>query len=370
MPRHNHQYSEVPIDIVVPWVDGSDPDWLVEFNKYKKLEIDSNIDSSDTENTPNQSVTVHSSSEEQPAEFDAGEERYRDWDLLPYWFRAIEQNAPWVRKVFFVTWGHIPKWLNTDHPKIQIVRHDDYIPKQYLPTFTSICIELNLFRIPDLSEHFIYFNDDVYLTQQTCPEDFFVDGKPRDAAILGIIKQNNLQNFMPYTELNMLGIINTEFSKPEVIHKNRRKWFSLKYRKALLKNLLLAKWSSVFTGFYNFHSCQPLKKSTCREVWDKYGYILDKVCHHRFRTRNDINQYLFRYWQICKGDFEPSAVKSDYFTIGQISVEKAREVLNDKSYNTVCVNDDDPEEMNFAYEQQQMRALFEEKFRQKSSFER
>ena len=104
MPRHNHQYSEVPIDIVVPWVDGSDPDWLVEFNKYKKLEIDSNIDSSDTENTPNQSVTVHSSSEEQPAEFDAGEERYRDWDLLPYWFRAIEQNAPWVRKVFFVTW--------------------------------------------------------------------------------------------------------------------------------------------------------------------------------------------------------------------------------------------------------------------------
>lgn len=26
--------------------------------------------------------------------------RYRDWEFMKYWFRAVEQNAPWVNKIF------------------------------------------------------------------------------------------------------------------------------------------------------------------------------------------------------------------------------------------------------------------------------
>jgi len=72
----------------------------------------------------------------------------------------VEQFAPWVRKIHFVTCGQKPEWLNADHPKLSLVNHSDYIPQQFLPTFNSSLIEIYLHRIPDLTEHFVYFNDD------------------------------------------------------------------------------------------------------------------------------------------------------------------------------------------------------------------
>ena len=76
------------IDFVLTWVDGSDPDWLAQRREYQ----------------PGRGT-------------DAGESRYRDWDNLQYWFRGVEKFAPWVNKIYFVTWGHVPKWLNTAHEK-------------------------------------------------------------------------------------------------------------------------------------------------------------------------------------------------------------------------------------------------------------
>lgn len=63
--------------------------------------------------------------------------RYRNLDNFHYWFRAVERYAPWVNKIHLVTWGHIPEWLNTAHPKLNIIKHEDYIPEKYLPTFNS-----------------------------------------------------------------------------------------------------------------------------------------------------------------------------------------------------------------------------------------
>ena len=64
--------------------------------------------------------------------------------LLKYWFRAVEAYAPWVGQVHFITWGHLPEWLNTQCPKLHIVNHEDYIPEKYLPTFSANPIELNI----------------------------------------------------------------------------------------------------------------------------------------------------------------------------------------------------------------------------------
>ena len=141
--------STHPIDIVIPWVDGSDPVWQADHAKYR----------------------ASKSADNHPA-------RYREWGLFRYWFRGIEQNAPWVRKVHLLTYGHLPAWLEPDHPKLHIVNHRDFIPEEYLPTFSSHTIELNMHRIPDLAEHFLYFNDDVYLMKPSQPEDFFRDDLP------------------------------------------------------------------------------------------------------------------------------------------------------------------------------------------------
>src|SRR5699024_12780724 len=92
--------------------------------------------------------------------------RFRDWDNLQYWFRAVEEYAPWVNKIHFVTWGHIPNWLNTEHPKLNVVKHEDFLEKQYLPVFNSRAIEINLHKIPGLAEKFVYFNDEMFITDR------------------------------------------------------------------------------------------------------------------------------------------------------------------------------------------------------------
>lgn len=120
------------MDFVLTWVDNHDEAWLSDYRKYRK---------------EGQSGT-HAA-------------RFRDWENLRYWFRGVEQFAPWVDKIYFVTYGHLPSWLNTDHPKLKVVGHQDFIPSKYLPTFNSRTIELNLHRIHGLSSDFVYFNDDI-----------------------------------------------------------------------------------------------------------------------------------------------------------------------------------------------------------------
>ena len=132
------------IDFVVTWVDMNDPKWKADFSKYSKKGID---------NTTN--------------EF--SEARFRDHGFLKYWFRGIEKFAPWVRKIHFVTSGQKPEWLNVDHPKLSLVNHSDYIPEKFLPVFNSCLIEIYMHKIPDLTEHFVYFNDDFF--SQTRPMD-------------------------------------------------------------------------------------------------------------------------------------------------------------------------------------------------------
>ena len=327
-----------PIDFVIPWVDGSDPAWKAVHDQY----------------------TADSSS-------DNSEARYREWDLFRYWFRAVERYAPWVRTIHFVTFGHVPSWLNLNHPKLHIVNHKDYIPEEYLPTFSSHTIELNLHRIPGLSEHFVYFNDDVYLTAAMKPEDFFQNGKPVDTAVFGVIKNSDTTNYMPYIMLNMMGIINERFPKRDMLRKNFFKWITWKNGKGVLNNLYLLPWGT-HTGFRNYHTANPFCKSTFEEVWKEEAHILDQTCRHRFRSREDVNQYLMRYWQLCKGDFVPRKPNSDYFTIGQKSAEEAEKILNDKRYSIVCVNDD-PMGFDFEEEKNNLRDIFEKKFAVPSRFE-
>ena len=117
------------IDIIIPWVDGNDPKWLKERDRIsKKYQINEKANSN---------------------------VRYESWDNLQYVFRGIEKFMPWVDKAFLVTCGHLPEFINVDNPKLRIVKHSDYIPQEYLPTFNSNVIELNYHRIDELSENFI-----------------------------------------------------------------------------------------------------------------------------------------------------------------------------------------------------------------------
>ena len=143
-----------PVDVVYTWVDGSDPTWLA-----KKASA-----SATSHTLPPTSAAVT---------------RFVSRGELKYSLRSLEMYAPWIRRVWLVTDGQVPFWLDTTHPKVRMVDHTEIIPAQYLPTFNSHVIEAHLHRIPDLAEHFLYFNDDVLLARPTSAEYFFAgNGNP------------------------------------------------------------------------------------------------------------------------------------------------------------------------------------------------
>ena len=97
---------------------------------------------------------------------------------MKFWFRGVEKFAPWVRKIHFVTCGQKPEWLDENHPKINLVNHKNFIPEQFLPSYNSVVIERYLHKIPDVSEHFVYFNDDFYIINHLDKSRFFQNGLP------------------------------------------------------------------------------------------------------------------------------------------------------------------------------------------------
>jgi len=265
------------IDIVIPWVDGSDPEWQQDFKKYAVLEMgrDNNT-----------------------------EIRYRDWDNLQYLFRGIEKFAPWVRKVHFVTTGQKPKWLNLNAPKLNFVRHEDFIPKEWLPTFSVRPIELNLHRIKGLSEQFVYFNDDYFLLRPVKPERFFKNGFPCDMAILDTLPMGGPRGHMLMNDMN---VVIQHFRKNSVLKHHLWKFINPLYGSQLLRSIPLMPFS-VFPGFRNHHMPQAFLKSTFQEVWEVEEPLLREVSSHRFRDITDVNQYMLRFWQFMTGRFHPANI--------------------------------------------------------------
>ncbi len=304
-------YNNV-IDFVIPWVDPSDKEWQLQHRRCAE-ELGKTV------------------------VFDDSESRYRDWDTLRYLFRGIEKFTPWVRKVHFITCGHLPKWMNTKAEKLHIVKHTDYMDSRYLPTFSSHTIELNMHRISDLAEQFVYFNDDILLLRPMKPEDFFKNGKPRDYAILNPAISSHRYSVLD-TAITDIEIINDYFSKNRVIAKHPFKWFNIRYGVNNLKTLALMPWPR-FAHLYGRHLCNSFLKSTFEELWKKEYSVLDETSSHKFRTRRDVNQWLMREWQLAKGCFEPiSPNRGKYFVLKDDNTELLNTIRSGK-YAVICAND-------------------------------
>lgn len=301
------------IDFVITWVDGNDPDWLAQ--KLECLGTSADDRSADTRNV-----------------------RYRPWDTFRYLFRGIDTYAPWVRKVHLVTWGHLPTWLNAGNPKLNVVKHADYIPEKYLPTFSSRTIEFNFHRIPGLAEKFVNFNDDMMLIKPVKPTDFFYDGLPCDSAVLSPYKVVADDWF--YAPVTNIAVINKYFTPHKSMAESPLKWFNLKYGKDLLHTLTMLPYPE-FYGFGNYHLPDSFLRSTFEELWEREPELLDSVCSHKFRVRTDPNQWLFQGWQLASGKFHPrSKAIGAYFSItGESDAKVAASYITNRKGKLVCLND-------------------------------
>ncbi len=334
------------IDFVVTWVDGSDRAWRAEKARYEGGG---------------------------PAEeglTDDGEERYRDWGLFRYWFRGVEKFAPWVRKVHLVTWGHLPPWLDTDHPKLHIVRHEDYIPGEYLPTFNSNVLEIYLHRIEGLSRQFVYFNDDFYLVGPVKPETFFRGGRPCDMLAFQPVVANPKNPVMSHLYLNNSLVLCKYFDKRENVRSQPGKYFKPGYPPLYFFYNLLELAFPLFTGFYTVHGPSPFLRETFEEIWEKEGELLTAMSANRFRSQRDVTPYLFREWQKLSGNFVPCNVQKwfRYYDVTEDNSDLAR-ILAGKKKKVVCINDG-----RIAGDMEraagQLREAFERILPRKSAFEK
>lgn len=298
------------IDFVITWVDMNDPAWQKDFAKYSGR-IDNAVN-----------------------EF--SEARFRDYGLLKYWFRGVEKFAPWVRKIHFVTCGQKPEWLDENHPKLNLVSHEDYIPNEYLPVFNSSLIEIYLHKIPDLSGHFVYFNDDLFIINHLPEERFFINNIPNDIAAF---RTNMGRSLWSRCLKNNIRIINQRFSKKEILARDFEKWHDPSYGKKANLTRLLSPYGK-FVTLRTPHNAQPYLKATFEEVWEYAGDELRKASKNRFRSPEDYTQELFRTWQICRSNFNPYNTYQDTKMFPLVVKSKqAVKAIREQSYKLVCLND-------------------------------
>lgn len=298
------------IDFVITWVDMNDAAWKESFAKY----------SGKIDNTKNE----------------VSEARFRDYGLLKYWFRGVEKFASWVRKIHFVTCGQKPDWLDVNNPKLNLVSHKDFIPNEFLPSFNSVVIERYLHKIPDLAEHFVYFNDDFFITNSITKERFFRNGLPCDIAAF----QYNPNWSQWYIRIkNNIRVINEHFNKKEVITQYKDKWFNKSYGSKACWNYILKPYDK-FVTLRAPHNAQPYLKSTFEEVWAAAGTELAETSENRIRALNDLTPELFRTWQICKGNFEPYNTYQDtkMFPL-MVKPKQAVRAISEQRYKLICLND-------------------------------
>ena len=328
------------IDFVITWVDGEDPKWLEEKKKY-----DNTIDYFN----------------------DVRIVRYRDLGILRYWFRGVENNAPWVNKIFFVTWGHIPDWLNTENQKLVIAKHSDFIPEKYLPTFNSCAIEMNLHRIKGLSECFVYFNDDMYLLNKTRKEDFFKKGKPCDAAILSIIMPCGKDMF-EHRLVNNSIVLNRHYSQRKTIMRHPFQWINIRYNTKQIQSIPLL-FKKRFSTLRNSHLPASLQKSTFEYLWKNEREVMENTSSQRFRSITCVNPWLIQAFQIASGNFAPRNPRIGKYYENSDDMSEIIHVIKKSKKKMVCINDDitvsDIEKVKMELEK-----AFIERFPQKSSFEK
>lgn len=282
------QFEDVlfPVDVVYTWVDGADPVWLEEKERTVGLPDESSSDD--------------------PS-------RFRDREELRYSLRSVARYAPWVRHIFLVTAGQRPRWLADETPGLTMVDHREIFPEQDLPNYNSHAIESRLHRISGLSEHFLYFNDDVILGRPVRPENFFLsNGSSKFFLSRSTIPPG------PPTEL-------------EQAHEKARK-----LTRDALRGLVGREANQLFK-----HTPHAFRKTILQELEEVLPDEFAQTAANRLRDPRDlVLVWLYHYYAYFTGRSVPANIAYNYFDPSrQADARALRQLLRVRSLDTFCLND-------------------------------
>lgn len=235
------------IDAVITWVDGNDPVHKAKMQQYlgKQPLVD------------NKTIKM----------------RYGQINEIEFSVRSILKFAPFIRNIFIVTDDQTPDFLSDpvrakkEFPSVRVVDHKVIFKEhsQYLPNFNSRSIASLMCKIPGLSEHFVYFNDDFFLLNEVKEEDFFIEGKPVIRGVWTSFYENiwykKVQGFFK-----------------SLSNKQEKKQAGYKLGQQTIAKIL---------GFKKYlridHCAAPMRKSTLENYYLASPEILDINLRHRFR---------------------------------------------------------------------------------------
>ncbi len=341
------------IDFVLPWVDGNEQQWKKIRSQYKNNNEDKNDVNADA--------------------------RFRDMGTLKYSLRAIEKNCPWYNRIFLITKGYYPEWLNIEDERVVLVSEEElFIDKSHLPVFSSVAIEMNLVNLKGLSDKFVYMNDDFIIFRKIGTTRFFKEGKPVDFFSHNFIPRNKLFGLLRerdtwiYAINNVLALLNDKFVPIKM--ENQYLYHKSYNIMDLINNYLFQQFFKKLLWINHWHNPQPLLKETLHEVYEAFGDEMMKSSQNKFRSKNNLDQYIYRYWQLIKGHFYPYKHDDDLvanITSFQVLKELMQKLEINPNINFVCFNDSIklPES---EYEKVRMVLIefLEKYFPEKASFER
>ena len=263
------------IDAVITWVDGSEP------NYQRKLK-------------------------EHLSNNDRIKRQYLQANEINLCVASIVKYAPFIRKIFIVTDKQFPNLDSVKHivskEKIEIVDHEEIFRDniEFLPTFNIRSIDALLFKIKDLSEKFIYFNDDMFLVKKTNPEDWFVGDK---AVLTG-------------------NWVKTYNKKPiKIISQKIKSFFNMRpsFNASQSRAANIAGFNSKY--FKSYHCGRPQIKSVIKDFYNKNPEKLVDQIKYKFRDDRQYMPYsLCWHLLIKKTLFIESSISK------LVEIKKAREL--------------------------------------------
>ena len=293
------------IDAVIPYVDSSDRYWNNDFNKATQQY---------NTNTP----------------------RFRSWGTLRYLVRAISTNMPFIRRIILIVAreSQVPIWVNEEN--IKVVYHRDFIPQQFLPTFNSCTIEAFLYRIDDISEQFVYFNDDMFPINKLDTTDFFEGNIP---CIKFNVRHEYKKTMFRQQCRHSLDIMASTLNVPSYP----------------AQDLLLPE-----------HSLSSMLKSSINDVGQKCEkQLCDSIT--LLRNPRNINQYIYLYYQYFTGNYVDNNI-SYYYTELDTDMSSIKQIILGNDFHIVCINDSDKIK-DYKKTREELLAIFEEKFPHKCKYE-
>lgn len=265
--------QDVEVDAVVMWVDQNDPS----YSSMQEIKKD----------TPKNK------------KINDGVWRYRNSGELKYCLRSIEENLPWVRKIYIVTNGQRPNFIDFTCDKIELVSHKEILDEEYLPTFNSFAIDSALHNINGLSERFVRFSDDYIIGCPVSKEDVLGESGYGVQYLKDRVPESNLNASFFYRILQYSKeVVEHAYGRP-ALHAfphipQLRSVSQLRAYEEKIADYLKATRASKFRAIENVSTIFSYPYHIINSVYDadyddKEKISHPDVCHHMWKHHRKIN---------------------------------------------------------------------------------